>query len=86
MLWCAKWFPRKLHPGSTLEIADTKDPQWCAIQRQANPPPKYADSLATLCGQFITLTGGIERTEPTCPECLAEAAKGKPRRKGRPVA
>ena len=55
-LWCAEW------------RVDGK-PIHCAIQRQANPPPKYEDSLAVVCGQWVTLTTGIEKREPTCADC-----------------
>jgi hypothetical protein len=84
--WCAKWFPRK--PAPVAELADTNNPQWCAIQRQANPPPKYSDSLATLCGYWVTMTGGIERREPSCEECRALLAREhgvKPKRQPRPL-
>lgn len=81
LVWCAQWQRRDAH-GRRVG-AD----EWCAIQRQADPPPKYDDGLATLCAHWITLTGGIERRRPTCPECLAaleryEAAH-PPRRRAR---
>lgn len=69
-VWCAQWFPRK-----SLVAADTKDPQFCAIQRQANPPPSYRDGLATLCGHWVICTGKIELREPTCAECLSALDK-----------
>jgi hypothetical protein len=31
---------------------------------------KYRDSVKTACGYFVIATGGIERREPSCPECL----------------
>lgn len=86
MVWCARWYPREYRDN--IELSDTKNPQYCAIQRQSKPPPKYADSLATMCGQFVMLTGGIVFCRPTCPECLVEVGKAenvRPRRKGRNV-
>lgn len=39
---------------------------WCV---RIDGASVYADHIKTLCGYVVTLTTGIERRAPTCPEC-----------------
>lgn len=82
-VWCAKWYPRRGRPP----VPDTSDPQWCATQRQANPPKARENNIATVCSHFITLTGGVEKREPTCNDCcrLLGMDTAKPKKSPRPL-
>ena len=41
---------------------------WCATKRK--PSMDYSDSIPTKCGHIVVYPWGIEKREPTCPECL----------------
>ncbi len=77
-LWCAKWFPRGPFTVEGGGGIDLERPVWCALQQQANP--QYEDSMATVCGQWVVLTGGIEEREPTCAACRKELGLSSLRR------
>ena len=47
---------------------------WCATKRRKSL--RYADTVPTLCGYYVHFPLGIERREPTCPECLAILSHG----------
>jgi hypothetical protein len=86
MVWCVEWLPRKQTPSAPrVGVVDLTDPQYCAIQRQASPPPTYRDGLATLCGHWVICTTGISEREPTCEACrealgLSEGTEAPARR------
>ena len=65
--WCVSWFQRHAGQVSTVE--------WCEAASQPKGNFFYRDYIRTACAKVITLPVGIERHEPTCPECLKRIAK-----------
>jgi len=70
---CAMWFPRE---GDSLLGYDTDNRRWCATYKRTT---QYQDSIKTLCGHIILFTGGIERRQPTCKECLEKLKRRRKR-------
>jgi hypothetical protein len=63
--WCISW----IHRDSKGFII-TNSREWCMAASQPKGEKKYQESIKTACGYFIIATGGIDRREPTCSECL----------------
>ncbi len=59
---CVQWAERKDDGGIDHTM-------WCATQRKTT---RYSDAVKTSCGFVVSLPWGLERREPTCPECLDE--------------
>lgn len=67
--WCVAWIMRDENGRVVSMIYQ----EWCMLASQPkNAPPRYRDNMKTACDHWVTLPGGMERREPTCPECLAK--------------
>ncbi len=54
---------------------------WCVAASQESPPESGQEGAAfTLCGFFIHLNFGVERREPTCPDCVGIYNAPRPRK------
>ena len=42
---------------------------WCAV-KDGKKPDERETSVPVKCDHFVILPLGMERREPTCPECL----------------
>jgi len=58
--WCVAWKSDR----------ESNDIHWCAVKGRKKP---NADdfSVETRCKHFIVLPLGLEKRQPTCPECQA---------------
>jgi hypothetical protein len=67
-VWCVAWY-RKNEQNQY-----SRDPavEWCAAADQSEEPRDGESVVETACAHYVHLPVGIERREPTCPECLAK--------------
>ena len=63
--WCARYREGKWN-------AESQQYGWCIVKNQKNRPDESAVNLETLCGYWITFHIGLERREPTCPDCISK--------------
>lgn len=62
--WCVAWIYR----NDSGRVTSHVQTEWCVAKRQ----PKnigYSESIKTKCDHYIIATVGLERRDPTCPEC-----------------
>jgi len=65
--WCCSWRFHDQHGRAK----NHNHREWCMTKSQPSGEARYRDSIKTACGYYVHATGGLERRQPTCPECLA---------------